>query len=313
MDNQRLLEIKNKLSTLPVLQKRLEKLAANLAEAEQELERMTSQYDTEALDVDNLKRDSLYNKILKIMHRYEGRMDREIQEMVQAKLEYDRAVEKLAALKQEKEDLQQRIAELTENQKEYQTELRHREKKIKSTITNEAYVAYQRLEAEQEMHYKQLVEIGEASKCAIAVLETAESALEHLDSAEGWATFDVWARGGILSHMAKYDHIDKAQEDFNRLSHEISRMKKELEDVEMVAHIESIGIDSTTRMFDFWFDNIFTDLNVREKIRADKEEIGALAHSIKDILHKLESKKKELHRSMEKLEQSKNDMLISLD
>ena len=110
--------------------------------------------------------------------------------------------------------------------------------------------------------------------------------------------------------MAKYDHIDNAQDEFNNLAVQLKQLQKELKDVDILDNSIAIGIDSTTRVFDFWFDNIFTDLNVREKICSDIEELSSLLNKIEAITAKLQRNKKAVLNELSAKEQAKEELLI---
>ena len=311
MENQKLIDMRNSLTILPVLQQRLLKLEQRIAEAEKDMQTILQHYNAEVVDVDQMKKDSLSNTLLKLIKRYEGKLGKETQEMLAAKMEYDKASDRASDLHSELYQLSTRIQSLLDNKQDYENELKHREEIVKSSITSKAYLIYRKLQEEREKLSKQLVEIDEAKVVAYFVLSTAQSALEHLQSAEGWATYDIWARGGVISHMAKYNHIDNAQADFNRLSYQIKDLEKELSDIKLFDTTYNVGIDSTTRMFDFWFDNIFTDLNVREKIRTDKEEVSKLILKIKKIITKIEETKIETLGKLDTVENNKKELLIN--
>jgi hypothetical protein len=311
MEKQKLIDMRNSLTLLPVLQQRMQKLEQRVAEAEKDMQTILQHYNAEAVDVEQMKKESLSNTLLKLIKRYEGKLDKETQEMLTVKMEYDKASDRVSDLQSELYQLNLRIQSLLDNKQVYETELKQREDMVKSSITSKAYLIYRKLQEERGKLDKQLVEIDEAKVVAHLVLSTTQSALNHLESAEGWATYDIWARGGVISHMAKYNHIDDAQADFNRLTYQIKDLKKELADINILETTYNVGIDATTRMFDFWFDNIFTDLNVRDKIRADKEEVSKLMQNIKSIITKLEEVKIEVLGKLNAVENNKKELLIN--
>jgi len=311
LENKKLSEIRNNLAMLPVLQQRMNSLELTIEEAEQNMQTVLKKYNAEALDVENMKKDSLSNTLLKLFKKFEGKLDKETQEMIEAKLQYDKAESRLSDLRSDKEALSTRISLLLENKKAFEAELIKREDAVRNSITSKVYQVYSRLEAQRGKLAEQQVEIDEAIRVAKNVLATAVSVIEHLESAESWATFDIWARGGIISHMAKYDHIDSAQADINRLSYQLKDLNKELRDIDFFETAPHLGIDSTTRMFDFWFDNIFTDLNVRDKIIADQEEVFRLKITIEDIITHLEENKLETSKELDAIENKKKDLLIN--
>lgn len=313
MDNNSFMELKNKIAGLPVLQERMKSLSGRLYEAQDNVKSLLRKYQDEALDVDGLQEDKLSNTLLKLIGKHEGKVQKETREMLSAKLEYDKAVERVHQLTNDRAELAGKISELSESKKNFDVEFARRENLLRSKISDEAFIAYTQLENRQQHLSTQLAETEEAIHAADRVIAAASSALGHLDSAEGWATYDVWSRGGILSHMAKYEHIDDAQAQMNYLSSLIRDFESELKDVNMHQVCQNVGIDSTTRAVDFWFDNIFTDLNVRDKIREDISQVNLLIRQVEGIVNQLESNKSELKKGMHEAQRGKDNLVMGFE
>lgn len=310
MDNEKLIEIKNDLYRLPGLEERLKKLINRIRDAENDVSSLLHKFEAESKDVDQLQKESLSSTLLRLIGRYDGKLDKEMQEMIDAKMAYDKASERVKELYLERDDLSSRISLLRQDQQLYETELDRREKEIKNNITNERSIQYNQLETDEKVLYKQLVETDEAMLAANKAKETAKRIIKSLDSAENWATYDIWFKSGIISHMAKYSHIDDAEADFNRLSSNMKDLQRELKDVNLAAIPEMAGVDSTTRVIDFWFDNIFTDLNVRNRIRNDSDQAAKMVGIIQSTITKLEGNKSNIQRQLSSIEQSKDDLII---
>lgn len=310
MEGNKLAEIRNNLTMLPELKNRLEKLNDRIHDAEQDLQKLLSKLNAESYDVEKLKKDSLSATILKFIGRYEGRLDKEMQEALAAKINYDKADIKVNDLKNERNEILSRITKLQDDKVFYEEELEIREKMLMNNVNAEVTIKYKKLEIAREQLVKQLLETNEASRAAIKAKDTASSAMESLESAENWATFDVWTKGGILSHMAKYDQIDNAQSEFNRLASQLKDLQKELSDVNLFDNLEMTEIGHTTRVIDFWFDNIFTDLNVRDKIRNDMEQLDRLCFQLNNIIRKLENNNSAINKKLNDIENRKKDLLI---
>ncbi len=311
MDRNSLIELKNKLAGLPVLQERLQRLKALINETDDQVNSLLRKYEEESLDVEKIQKDSLSTTILKLVGKYEDRVDKETQEMLHAKMEYDTAVHRMEELKKERGELSNRIADLTRDKRIFEDELQRREELIKSQITGEASEEYRKLEAHQDYLLKQLTETEEALRAAKKALDTASRAKESLDSAESWATYDMWFGDGIFSYLAKYDHIDSSQSYFDALSSQIRNLQKELKDINLSADFFPSQIDSTTRAIDFWFDNIFTDMRVRDQIRGNQEQIRSLYGKINRVIDKLEGLKSSISYQVKDSERKMDELLIS--
>lgn len=312
MDSNSLFELKNKLAALPILEERMKNLLGKIYRAEEDVKSLLRKFEAESLDVDQIQKDSFANTILKLIGKYEGKVNKETQEMLSAKMDYDKAVERVRDLNTERMELGRKISDLNKEKQVFDTEFKKREEWIKSNTTDQMYIIYMGFQTDQDNLSKQIIEIEEAITAAKRVLSTADIAMDHLKSAESWATFDVWSRGGILSHMAKYEHIDDAQNAFYRLTSQVKDFEKELKDINISETYSSIGIDSTTRAVDFWFDNIFTDMRVRDKIRGDMETIRSLYSSVSRAVNQLETNWSEINKRLKEIENKKNDLIMSV-
>lgn len=313
MDGKKLTEIRNNLSMLPGLKDRLKKLDNRIYDAEQDVKELLSKLNAESYDVDKLKNDSLSVTLLKFIRQYEGKLDKEMKEALAAKINYDKAVNFVNELNSEREDILNRISKFENDKVLYEEELEKREKLLRDNINDEDSIKYKHLEAEREQLAQQLMETKEANIAASKVKNTADAAMDHLNSAEDWATYDVWTNGGIFSHIAKYDHIDDAQLEFNRLASQLKELQKELSDVNLFDNLEISEIDDTTKIIDFWFDNIFTDLNVRDQIRNNIEQLISLCSQVNSIIKKLENNKYEINKKLDDIENKKIHLLDGIN
>lgn len=93
-----------------------------------------------------------------------------------------------------------------------------------------------------------------------------------MSKAGSWGTFDIWG-GGLLSDLAKHDHIDQAQNLIEALQVQLRRFNAELTDVNQRIDATPVVIDSFTKFADFFFDDIFSSIRVRNKI---DDSIGSL-------------------------------------
>jgi hypothetical protein len=110
------------------------------------------------------------------------------------------------------------------------------------------------------------VQIDEAMEAARVAAECLDRAARHLGSAGSWSTYDTFFGGGFFSDMAKYDNLDKAAVLMRRADAALGHLATELADVGMTS-VGGIEVSQLTSFFDVWFDNIFSDWAVRDRIR----------------------------------------------
>ncbi len=312
MDQDKLREIQNELYRLPTLETRMSKLNTRIADAQRELNSLQLKYEEEALDVENLSKESLSVMLMRLFGRYDDKLDKEKQEMIQAKLEYDKASERVRELTKDREELSLRISDLRRDKNLYNKVLEKREEELRRETTGEKAEQFNALEKEKAEAYKQITEIEEAISAATRAGQTVNRIIEYLNKADNWATYDVWFKGGIITHLNKYGNIDNAEAEYNRLHSQMRDLKRELKDVKMDSSINYTGVDTTTRAIDFWFDNIFTDLNVRDRVRSDMDQARKLSGGIQRVISTLQNKKAAQNKKIESIEHQKKELLLNL-
>jgi len=306
-----IIELRDRIQALPALDKKMTALQKNLQSAQDELSKLLRKYEQERGDVVRLEKESLSSFLLKLVGKYEDKLEREQQEEISAKLAYDRAAAQLEVLTQERDSLKQRIFDLRAEEKLYQAELNNRRLEL-CKLTGQDAERFAELENERKAIVTQMSEIREAMNAASRAKSTALSAQESLKSAKGWATYDALTSGGIISHIAKYSHIDDAERNFNVLSSQLRALRKELGDVAGMNTGGLNEISSTQRAVDFLFDNIFTDLSVRGQIKNNSEEINRLLRGIISAESALKTKQRECEAKLAANRRTEEALLVSL-
>ena len=304
-------ELRDRVYSLPTLENKMADLQRELNRARNEVSALLRQYERERGDVERLEKESLSSFLLKLTGRYEDKLEREQREEISAKLAYDRAAARLESLTQERDLLGQRIGELRADERRYQTELDNRRAEL-GRLTGQNADRYAGLEKQRKAIIAQITEIREAISAAARAKSTALSAQESLKSAQGWATYDAFTRGGIISHIAKYSHIDSAEQNFSILSSQLRDLKTELGDVGGMSAGGLSEISSTQRAVDFWFDNIFTDLSVRGQILDNAEQLERLLRGINATESALNAKLRECETELAANRRAEETLLVSM-
>ena len=131
-------------------------------------------------------------------------------------------------------------------------------------------------------------EIREAVSAGQSALGTADSVLSELEDADGWNTWDLIGGGGIITHMAKHGHLDDAQEKVEQLQGKLRRFKTELADINIQADMQ-VNIDGFLRFADYFFDGLFADWAVGDKISESQSSVQEVKNQINSALSKLSS------------------------
>lgn len=117
-------------------------------------------------------------------------------------------------------------------------------------------------------------EIDEAARALHAARVALADALQMLDSAGGWSTYDTFFGGGMITDLMKHSRIDEATASLTQVNRALERLSVELADIDAPA-LRGVEISQTLAVFDVLFDNVFADWMVRERISQARD--GALA------------------------------------
>jgi DNA repair exonuclease SbcCD ATPase subunit len=139
----------------------------------------------------------------------------------------------------------------------------------------------------------QLRELTEAQSAAQDARGSLEDAAANLGGAEDLAEIDIFLRGGFLTDMAKYDRMDAATKSLRAADGNLRRLSAELADVGL-SSVGGIEVDELTQTFDVWFDNIFTDWSVRQRIVAAADRTARATAAVDAAAGRLAQRGREL-------------------
>lgn len=138
----------------------------------------------------------------------------------------------------------------------------------------------------------ELVQLDEALEAAGVARQRLSAAIRVLDNAGAWSTVDTFLGGGVITDMAKYYRLDQAAQLIRDADAALAHLGTELADVG-VASIGGIQVADLTRFFDIWFDNLFSDWSVRQRIRDAAGRVDAAVHGVLDVTEQLEKRRAE--------------------
>ncbi|MEG0593353.1 MAG: hypothetical protein RR512_08550, partial [Coprobacillus sp.] len=161
--------------------------------------------------------------------------------------------------------------------------------------------------SEYENKKLELKEIEEAIDAGEKSKDCFEKVLGYLSSAENWGIYDI-VGGGMFSSMIKHSKIDDAQNALQLAKNQLGYFEKEMKDIKgWDVHIEEFSMGIV--MFDQFFDNIFTDFMVQNKISKSIENIANVQTNIENTLDRLYRKKEEVNHQCVVADQEVKNLL----
>lgn len=240
----------------------------------------------EQADVDRLEGRSLASFFYNVIGKMDERLNKEREEAYAARVKYDAAARELEAIDGDIHRCESELSGLRGCEREYEATLREKANAVKSEGGARAEEIL-KLEERHAYLESQKKELREAISAGNSARSTAESVLSSLDSAEGWGTWDLLG-GGLLADMAKHSHLDEAQGAIERLQSQLRRFKTELADVTIHADMQ-VNVDGFLRFADYFFDGLFADWAVMDKISQSQSQVQSTKNQIDSVLSRLNS------------------------
>ncbi|WP_345506246.1 hypothetical protein [Terrabacter aeriphilus] len=140
---------------------------------------------------------------------------------------------------------------------------------------------------------RELREVEQARAAGWSALQGLVAARQKLDSADSWSAWDTFGGGGMVSSALKHERLDETRQLLRRAGDLLVHFSRELDDVG-VAGVELPEFDGLTRGLDIWFDNVFTDLAVRDRIKRAQRELATALAQVERVVADLDARALEL-------------------
>ena len=302
-------ELQQKVALKKQLEAKLNDLRNQRKVFDKKVIELRVEHRSEQEDVEKLEGRSLANYFYQLFGKLDEKLSEERREASAAKVKLDAAERELAAVDCEIEEIQSQLQELYGCEQAYTAALEAKRNAVKTSGTP---TAAQILELEEKIAFleSQKKEIREAISAGHSAMGTADSVLSELEDADGWNTWDMLGGGGIITHMAKHSHLDEAQEKVEQLQSKLRRFKTELADIDIHADMQ-VSIDGFLRFADYFFDGLFADWAVGDKISESQSSVQKVKGQISSALSKLERMEKDADAQIRSLEAKTEELLIN--
>lgn len=247
-------------------------------------DRLYSELMKEKGDVEKLEGLSFSGIFLSMVGRKEDRLDREREELLAAELRYEEALETIKEIEKEIKDLENQLINFSNVKDSYNRLIKEKERLLLKDDGPKGRRLRENLDYINELKLD-IKEVDEAIYSGDGALSSLEEMKDHLESARGWATWDILG-GGIFVDMAKHSAIDKANEAGSKVQYMLKSFEKELSDVDKFTDLE-VNLSGFATFADFFFDGFFVDWFVQSKIGDSLSKVENAISRINSILNEL--------------------------
>ena len=304
-----LFDLQQKVAMKPALEAKLRELQNQRREYDREVISLRVAFRKEQEDVEKLEGRSLANYFFQVVGKLDEKLDQERRDAYAAKVKLDAAERELAGIESDIAEIQTQLNETRIAAAQYREEL---EKKRAALKVSGTAAADQILDIEQKIAAleAQKREIKEAISAGYSARSAADRILSELESADGWNTWDMFGGGGIITHMAKHSHLDEAQDLVSELQSKLRRFKTELADIQITANMQ-VNIDGFLRFADYFFDGLFADWAVGDKISQSMNSVSSTKSQISRTLDRLNEMEKAADRGIASLKQQLDELIVN--
>lgn len=291
------------------LDNQLRELEEQRRELEAKVEELAAIKHDEQADVDRLESGGLAALFYSLIGKGEEKLDKERAEAAAAAVKYDAAARELSDVEDDLERFWAEHRELENAEEEYRRALEARAEELRRSGSG-AGRELLRIEAEIAAEESRKKEIVEAIAAGSDALNTAGAILDELSDAEGWATWDL-VGGGLISDLAKHSHLDSAQNNVSLLQSQLRRFKTELADVGSSVSGLQVNIEGFMRFADYFFDGLFVDWMVLDRIQQSSEQVEDTYARIKGVLDWLNKSLEQANARSEELRAKADAVVLS--
>lgn len=301
-------QLQQKVAQKKQLEAKLEELNNQRRVFDRKVLELQVEHRSEQDDVDKLEGRSLANYFFRIIGKMDEKLDEEYRQVAEAKVKLEAAERQLAAVDDRIREVQAQIRELYGCESAYTAALEKKRAEVKSSG---APVGEEILGIEEKIAFleSQKTEISEALSAGHSARGVADSVLSELDKAEGWNTFDMIGGGGIITHVAKHNHLDRAQDMIEYLQGKLCTFKSELADINVQANMQ-VNVDGFLRFADYFFDGLFVDWTIGGQIRESRDSVYEVRQQIDTAINKLYSLEKATDREIEGLRAKIEELVV---
>ena len=292
--DEKLRELQAQVARQEKLRAVVEELYRSIDQLEERERELASVRAREQADVDRLEGRSLAAFFYGLTGSKDDRLEKERQEARAAAVKHDAVVRQLDDAREELRVRRNERDALSGCEQRYQDALWEKAQAVKREDPVRG-AEILRLEEEIGRLDRQSVELAEAVAAGDQALNQVDQVLGHLDSAEGFGAWDLLG-GGFFADLAKHSELDQAQGEIEQLQVDLNHFRTELADVTIRADMQ-VQIDGFLRFADYFFDGLFADWAVMDRIQQAKSQVSDTRAQIVFVLDRLDRMGRETEKT----------------
>lgn len=149
-----------------------------------------------------------------------------------------------------------------------------------------------------------LQELDEAHRAGMTAFDEVSQLVQLLEQARNWGRWDMLG-GSAISSAIKYQKLDEVRDQSYRVTQRLGQFRAEYADLNQTFLSDWSFDDNITRFVDIFFDNIFTDWSVQNRIHSALTTAQALENQLIQAITTLKS---QLEQGVERTKQKADEL-----
>lgn len=270
------------------------------------LESLSSMLEKEKVDVEKLERTNITALFYSVLGSREQQLEKERQELLATQLSFQQTKHQADFLERERDRILEQLKKLKDVDLEYMSLLSEKEQFLRQSNQNVARELMMLAEQVASLN-SELNEIAEAVAAGKEAISSLEQAIDALDGARSWGTWDMLG-GGLISTAIKHSRIDDARISIHEVEASMSRFRRELSDVRESIDLQ-INIEQFESFADYFFDGLIVDWIVQSKIVDSLERCKQGMVGLGKAVAELENLKRGVQGQVRKLTEQRKRLI----
>jgi len=306
---QRLAAAAQAVRELEVTRRRCTDLQSRQDQLGKELAGLHAQYQIEQKDVDRLEHMSLTRVLVALKGSHDEALAREHAEADAVRMRLADAQARLEAVRAEHQAAQEQLNYLASAPADYTALLAEKERHLTESA-DPRRAALLSLADERGRLNAELGEMAKAAQAADSARQALLQTEDKLGSASGWNTYDTFFGGGMLATVMEHSRLDEAAAAAAEADRRMAVLRTDLTELDQAEQTSPlITLSSATRFVDMWFDNIFTDLAVRDRIKQAQQNVAQSLQLVSAVKERLKAQSADVQYRLSEIEAQRRDLL----
>lgn len=293
--------------------KRLEAMLKELKQQQEPLAKKVRELEenmvSERRDVEILEGRSLAAFFYFLTGKKGEKLSEERKEYYAARVKYEAARRELEAIETDIESTEEDLADLSECEARYAKAIEEKRIAIEAADNLQSWGFMEKEQALNTLKYREK-DLEEAITAGTNVLRIASDVMNSLRNVENLSYLDRLGHNP-LTDMAKHETLDEAQKNVEALQVELQKFNKELSDIPRRESLQG-SIDRMLKFSDDFFENLFMDASVPERLRQSYAQVEHALDPTLGILRQLQTRLEEVRHKQAKAKAELDALILEI-